>query len=909
MAKLQKQLRHDQKKSLMSKHKVAKLTPAEIRSLNYSATVSKSGSVRSVDHSSAHTLASGTPPLTPDNVSVSYDSRSRRKPNTGSDLPTPSTSPARERRGSNASNRIIYAPKPLSHAQAAAFSNAVGPSRPPSQTSYRGVATYRGPEMTRSGSLTMLQRPSPQIVANPLSNFSRPRQSTLLSSPEKVNATEKVGEDNIISPVPIKSRHQSLGAVSRTTSRQHSPVRPSDSPVSVDGGRMPEKKVTKDEPGDEEDSVMDGAPKVAPEVPNDHASEPSLKQKLNWRKTLTGSLETDSEKVPLRKEYKRRTLMSPKQGYCLHAIHYADTKPGEPPQLRGTLKDELPSNRTSIFKEGDNAKAAADTGFGQHPAVRPLSTDLERSSVVIPDSSTSSSKKGKEREIESDSVADTDTTSLSSVPTYMRCDCCGRVQKPGGFASELSPVLENENLRTNFDFEVERQQPNHRRRSSSFNSGRPRFVPILPMEVGNETKQARIAEPNRSSVYSNTPSVAESAPARMVGVAINKPGDVIASSSMPLAIMPQPKGAPKFTRFASLHVRKEDKDENEEIKQEPVQNLPPPQLSRFGSLYGLRDQAVISQELQPQRQSHVQQMSAYQAQQARTGSFGQVNGNGYLSSPNSSHLSVATMRSKLSQEIYPDNGWPLPNSGQTSPTNGATQAPSSSRVQVMAEKGLDDTSAPSRNVAQEIISSPRYEMPEDEDELMVDLSSFDGSFVHGSLTRSATVLRDGTPPTTSYGQKQKQVNSASPPQPTRINTNVPSTNSPTSAYTSVTLPSSAQTQPDSFTTTPSTSMASTTSLASVNGDFVARTTTTTVVRILPSSANISASASPISTTSKGQLKLGDWVLPDSPKIGSRNIGAASSLNSSRSASDVNLTSASNGAASGVGLNGRVGVAA
>jgi len=660
-----------------------------------------------------------------------------------------------------------------------------------------------------------------------------------------------------------------------------------------------DRRVGRDERDGEEIPVVHVTPKVAREVLNDDPSEPSNKQKRSRRKTFTGTLDHEIEKTHVKREYKRRTIMSPKHGYCLHAVHYADTKAGEPPLLRDTLKDELPSTRTSLFKERDEAKTAANSEFDQHPAVRPLSLDAERSSIVMPDSSTSSSRrKGKEKEVESDSIADTDATSLSSVPTYMRCDCCGRIQKPAGFSSELSPVLENENLRTNFNFEVERQQPNHRRRSSSQNAGRPRFVPILPMEVGDETKQARIAEPTRSRTYTSTPAAAESAPTRIIGVAVNKPGDVIGPSSTPLAIMPQPQGAPKFTRFGSLHVKKEDNSEDAQAEEQPVQNQAPPYLSRFSSLYGLREQAGITQELQPQRQLYTQQTSSYPPRQLRRSPPGQVARNGYFSSSGASQMNTAATRSKLSQEVYPDNSRPLSSSGQTSFANNTFQMSPPPINHSVIEESTDAAPIPPRNPARTSASIHRYEMRGDEDEPVVDLSSFDGSFVHGSLSRSATVLKATTPPSTSHGQQEQlmQMNTSSPPRPIRIDTNVPLTTSPTSAYSSVPVSNSAPVRPET-TPTPSRPQSSHKSSPTTprsnrdrdhDRDLV--TTTTTVVTILPGSSTTymsdPTSPTPI-TNSKGQLKLGDWVLPEGPRKGNKNISGRP----------------------GVGADGRVGVAA
>lgn len=875
MVKLQKAIKHEQRKSLSAKSKVAKLTPAEIRSLNHSVGLSKTSSVRSIDNHSIRRLASTTPPLTPDNHHSSRRSQSQRR--SSADLPTPPLSPDRERRGSGSSARHIHSPRPVSHAQAVHLTNAAAISRPSSQSSYRGVATYRGNEITRNNSLTMLQHPSQQIVSNPLSQFSRPRQSTMTSSTSPYKPASDHSGEYISNSPNTRDRTQSIPANDNVVTRDPSPIRPSDSPVSIEHGEAPHKPAGQQSDQRQEIPVVQLTPKMDDTARHDEQSEPSVKQKLSWRRTLTGGSEPDPDVARLRKEYKRRTLLSPKNGYCLHAIHYDDTKPGLPPQLRDSLRDQLPSTQTSVFKEDEANQANLETEYGQHPAVRPLNSYAQRSTPDDSDSSLpSSNKKGKEKEVD---TTDSDASSMtSSVPSYSRCSCCGRVQKPGGFESELSPVMENENLRSNFSMEVERMSPHNRRRSASLNAeGQRRYVPIIPMEVGNETKQARI-EPMKES---QTPRPASITQPAVPGVAINKPGDIIATGSTPLAIMPRRKVDPRISRFGSLHRTKEDREEEEAQKKsvEPVQNLvPPPTMHRFGSLHGIRND---NQQMQQQPITAPQQassQSAYQTQQARQQQ--RANGNHPLRESYTAHQEVTIPRSGQMVAAY-------------------HEYPQAESVPV--EKPLGDSPISQRNG---VPASPGSNFSDDDDAAMVDLSSFDGSFVHSSLSRSATtVMHDPTLPITSSGLfpshnqqplHDKEVNSqmdtskhlpkipdapsAQDKSTTQIEnseelfTRSAASTSSTSTTDETPYYTASQRQQSPPRTPPLENELSDPSIKTTvhnptNTNINTNINTTTIVRILPS-APVLSSSSNSSVTGRGPLKLGDWVLPESPTTNS-----------------------------------------
>ena len=196
------------------------------------------------------------------------------------------------------------------------------------------------------------------------------------------------------------------------------------------------------------------------------------------------------------------------------------TKNDEPQKL----EHECEAAEASAEAKSDGTTDGTDS-FTAHPAVRPFS-------LIVPDGS-----EGKEKEV-------------LSAPVYGRCSCCGRMRKPPGFSRELSPVMENENLRTNFSFEVERTTGPSGTRSSD--ASRNKFTPIIPMEVAlNETRQASIEpyyaeetqEHQRETPSSVIEEIAQCNPVR-------QPLAQMATSPIRNK---RHSGPPRFVRFASLH--------------------------------------------------------------------------------------------------------------------------------------------------------------------------------------------------------------------------------------------------------------------------------------------------------------------------------------------------------------------
>lgn len=583
MDNMPKPFRHDHE-SLMSPYHAAKLTPAEIRSLHNGHLLPTS---RSSSLSTAYTRSSLRQQRT---LSRHAEDAALHRRSSSSQRPT--TPPAHQRRPSTQSIHIHNHVRPL----------VVAP--PTTAMSYRGIATYRGPEITPSESLTMLHHPTQQILTNPLSAFSRPRQSITTRS------------DSLSSTPPrttswvIENRNREPSMASRTSSTHQSPMPRSHSPVSLDDDVRAMTAATAT--GALHAGGVDRTP-LPPPQPDEQSqrayrgdindSDPASKQKLGWRRALTGSSEPGDDVVALRKEYRRRTLMLPaSQKSCLHAIHYDDTRPGPPPSMKDSLKDDLPSTKTSVFRGASSHKPQPSGEFDQHPAVRPLVDDAD--DVMDETASTASHDKGKLQVAGGPTDVEDDD---NAVPTYGRCSCCGRVQRPGD-PNEFDPVIENENLRTNFNLEATRDSMDFRRQSTSHGSVRARYTPIIPMEVGRKIRQARIEPPPSKRM-----STAQPPPVPAV-VIKNKAGDVIASHSTPLAIMPRTRMDPRLVRFGSLNISREERDRLLGQAEEPALESSTAQtpVKRFGSLHGRQNSDLDTLSKQSTRQS------AYQVQQSRS---------------------------------------------------------------------------------------------------------------------------------------------------------------------------------------------------------------------------------------------------------------------------------------------------
>lgn len=438
----------------------------------------------------------------------------------------------------------------------------------------------------------MLQYPSQQIVNNPLSYFSRPRQAHVGTSPERSRHEQQ--EVSIYRAQSLRNtRANSLPNVSAPSSRQPSPPRVTDSPVSMmvdDTEKFPVFNPADDphnQPkplSDEEDAqnvpktaIVDNEPQVAAApveadtkevtAPESPKKEKEKHKRFTIHAALFGGDKGNNESAENKlKKTRRRTLSLPKNDESSKS----DGKGTSPTQVPEDVKPDVALNKSDEFST--------------HPVVRPLS-------LMIP-----GEFKGKEKEI-------------VSAPVYARCSCCGKLKRPHGFNSELSPVLENENLRTNFSFEIARTSGSSGRRSSD--ASRDKFTPIIPMQVGeNETRQARIEPydgPLEFPVEQQQPidhdgmEIATSSPVRQP----------LRQSNLSPGRMKRNSAPPRFVRFASLHGRRngdtgpiaeEDEvdvgaDENEPLMIEQDDSnelrLQTSELATMSGVVALRDETMI----------------------------------------------------------------------------------------------------------------------------------------------------------------------------------------------------------------------------------------------------------------------------------------------------------------------------
>ncbi|KAJ9610786.1 hypothetical protein H2200_005563 [Cladophialophora chaetospira] len=625
MAKLQKTLKQRQKQAVRNSAKVAKLSPAEIRSLNNLAVTSQPGNQSSIKSTSSPSRSrrstNTTPPVTPDDPPA-YQTQTHRNSvsrNNSINVPTPPHTPNGRRRSSQSSthghhhhhppasapvhghaNGVIYAPRPRVSAQASFMVASASSSRPSSSGSstYRGLPTYRGPEVTRTGSINMLQYPSQQIVNNPLSYFSRPRQSQVSTSPER--SRHEAGEVSIYRAQSLRNtRANSLPYVSAPSSRQPSPPRVTDSPVSMidDTEKFPvfnpdddphnQPKIQSDEEDALKEPVKEAVdsepPKstlVAPVVP----PQPSQEAEQGTEVTVPDS--------PRKEKDKRR--------FTLHAALFGgDKAKTENPEkkLKKARRRSMPTATPddvavsganqepsdTVPDEAENDGATAGEGdFTAHPAIRPLS-------LIIP-----GDINGKEREI-------------TSAPVYGRCACCGKIKRPHAFNSELSPVLENENLRTNFSFEIERTSGSSGRRSSD--ASRSKYIPIIPMQVGeNETRQASIQPWDGPSEPPSEEKPQERADDMEIAVSSPVRQPIRQKIASPVR-MKRNSVPPRFTRFGSLHGQRhggtgpiEEEDEDLEHEHDEIQPLMSDQGGMRDSTIQTMDFATMSGDAAPDEQ-------------------------------------------------------------------------------------------------------------------------------------------------------------------------------------------------------------------------------------------------------------------------------------------------------------------
>ena len=213
----------------------------------------------------------------------------------------------------------------------------------------------------------------------------------------------------------------------------------------------------------------------------------------------------------------------------------------------------------------DDAEATAhqsdDEMFPQNPAVRPPMRSSSMDSV--PQDHSPADSKGK---------AKAQTPAPLHIPNgnvYHRCACCGRLKRPPTYTNELSPVLENENIRHNFSIEMERDRLHQMNKAADAHAARSkRHTPIIPMEVHDDddkqsvrTVQASI-EPYEGSPQSSGKQSSQSSKVVRFSSLHNKldkfdnagesgsiPNEVVARSE-PVVERPQPTQSPSSSEYS-----------------------------------------------------------------------------------------------------------------------------------------------------------------------------------------------------------------------------------------------------------------------------------------------------------------------------------------------------------------------
>jgi hypothetical protein len=495
---------------------------------------------------------------------------------------------------------------------------------------------YRGHEITQTGGHSMLHHPKQEIVTNPLSMFSRPRQSQVHAntSPDKFKR-DFLEMDVYQAQAMLNDNSDDDDAIDQ---KDASP-RDSQSPASVEDSKGPAASSTdptnahKDSSANEEldrpvlprsqSSELTVRPtnaqKATPgEVPaiseRDHAAEAEAEQKnagalatvesaastgsagaSNYVNQARASAVRESEKIeedskalqpditvlptnrnvdkkPESNESRKRFSFHhvfDKRGQEKSAALAGDPSPQK--QRRRTLSftktpDTSPVPHAESLKLNDETAEPDDSVIPAHPAVRPISPEPE----------TKSSNHNAP-------VPGLTSLILPSSHTYGRCACCGKIKKPG-YSSDLSPVLENENIRSNFSFEAQRTSQD----------GQRKYTPIIPMVVSDEDDAGsiRTVQASIEPFKSPEPSIASASASRTgpdtqhsnrSSVSVDtaqSSGEDVHREMVTRPLKRHTMDEPKVVRFASLHGRRGSESDvptdfsASEADEEIVQSVP-----------------------------------------------------------------------------------------------------------------------------------------------------------------------------------------------------------------------------------------------------------------------------------------------------------------------------------------------
>ena len=341
MAKLQKAKRssgphHHARHSTSSQPsqprvKPVRLTPAEIRAQN-NGELSRSQS-QIVQNSPSGQLSESnvTPPPSPTKEESAYQTQLAKTAAQLQQPPTPPRSP-RISHSKTAPTRQhgLPIPQPVvsQYRQSMpieAYRGIVG--TPPSSSSrtssisgsIKAPMKYRGHEITRTGSLSMFQAPQPDIVMNPLSNFSRPRNK--YSPPGSFNRQDGSAESY---EAQHKRSDTTDSGVSSLLSRSESPTVRASSPISARtaGSRSSRQFVivTEDslpKTNDGKDSIaephVDTVPAMKPAESPKRSRDIKKTSSVNLDKAVTSAVEAETKKKRRHTfSWKRMSGMDPK---------------------------------------------------------------------------------------------------------------------------------------------------------------------------------------------------------------------------------------------------------------------------------------------------------------------------------------------------------------------------------------------------------------------------------------------------------------------------------------------------------------------------------------------------------------------------------------------------------------------
>lgn len=483
---------------------------------------------------------------------------------------------------------------------------------------------YRGREVTQTGNKIMLQRPQQEIVTHPLSMFSRPRQSQLQAStspdkfkrdfaemdvyqadallsasPEESNVSPSVtpakGAESPVSieeapkaPVPTSPRiaaglptngnvAEKRQPVSKPTTDAAQYTRPKEAVPLQKPAATLEKQIKRQEP------VIECAP---PTAPASHTAEA--------RPEVPASLPTSEPTVAASAD--RTASLLPQQETPVESA-VQDTKAAEKKKKRFTFNmfDKKTTEDKDIAGKKQRRRTLSftkspDIATGPIPAAKPDEPSVSHDATEAPIPHPAVRPLGDEVEGEAgpstaprSKPTDLPPLSVPTEHTYGRCACCGRIRKPHGQGNELSPVLENENIRMNFEIESKRASLDQNRK----------HVAIMPMAIPDKddtgsirTVQASI-EPRSASTDTTTPRTSTDtrhANASMVSVSTAQTTPTDATAGERASIIRKMKrhtiSESGIVRFGSLHGKRgsqsaiEDFGQDEESEEEIIQSVP-----------------------------------------------------------------------------------------------------------------------------------------------------------------------------------------------------------------------------------------------------------------------------------------------------------------------------------------------